>query len=435
MSRDLNYNTALDCIYSLADLGIRPGLYRILSVLRSLNNPHKFYPSVLIAGTNGKGSTAEIVYSILKNAGYKTGIYTSPHLYRFEERIRINGSSIPRDKVAELSQTILAHLEDKGEYLTFFEFVTVMAFLYFADQKIDIAVLEVGMGGRLDAVNVVDPLVSIITDIDYDHTYWLGDTIQKIAYEKAGIIKENSTVVSSCLNTEAVKVLMQVGKDKKSENLFINRDFRVDIGPDKKNFDFYDCQDRINNITLPLSGDHFILNASGAIESTLQLKNRGFNINEDNIHQGLEYVRLPCRMELVATGPNIIIDVAHNPQAVKALINSINEHFQYKRLFIVLGMMRDKMISSILDILSFSAYRIILTMPDSPRAAEPEIVKRENRCIRNQSIVIDNVANAVKESIALAYREDLICVTGSFYTAVEARRILVDENSGQTACI
>lgn len=400
-----------------------------------LGNPEGSFHSIHIAGTNGKGSTSAIIASILKKSGLKTGLYTSPHLVSFTERIRINGVPISESEVIGLADNIRNVTAKTDIKPTFFEFVTAMAFYYFASKKIDWAIVEVGMGGRLDATNVLFPDVSIITNISLEHTEFLGKSISEIAYEKAGIIKPAVPVVTAVTQPETLKIIMDSAKNSGSEIHLYGRDFKGTIASmDKTYIKFnYRGYKNYNNLFLPLTGRHQLYNASLAIRVCEILIQKGFSIYEDAIYKGISSLNFEGRLEWISQIPSIILDSAHNPAAAEALATAIKELFPDKRIILITGIMKDKDIKGILKPLIHISETIILTKPAGERAALPETLKE---CIKNLQTGDDEnlmpclvvTTNTVAEATGLArtlYKEgDIILVTGSFYTTGEAKEVL-----------
>jgi dihydrofolate synthase / folylpolyglutamate synthase len=391
----------LEWLYSLEGRGSVLGLDRVKSLLEKLDNPHLKLKCIHVAGTNGKGSVCAMIASILKEAGYKTGMYTSPHLKRFSERIQINGQDISDEEIVELVDRIKPYYTDQ----TFFEVTTAMAFLYFMDKGVDFLVMEVGLGGRLDATNVVMPLLSIITNISLEHTQILGENEEKIAYEKAGIIKENIPVVTLAKG-DALRVIGRITKEKNSK-IYIPRKYH------KKD----NCFD-INSykrLSLSLNGDFQLENASIALKAVDVLKENGITITDKSIKNGLENVKWPGRLEFI--GDNVLVDCAHNPDAIIALhkeVDMIRKDFD--KVISVIGILKDKDKSKMVrEVEAFSDY-IIFAKPNTERATEPD--ELANSIDVKHEIILD-VRKALKKAKKLANPDDLIVVTGSIYTVGE----------------
>jgi len=404
----MDYKNVLEEIYSLDIKKWTLGLDRIEALLKKLGNPEKSLKCIHIAGTNGKGSVCAMISSVLVNAGYKVGMYTSPHLKTFNERIRINNKLISDKDIVKYYLKVKKHVDGQS----FFEITTAMAFLYFAEKNADFAVLEVGLGGRLDATNVVTPLVSIITNIGLEHTEFLGNTLEKIAYEKAGIIKKNVPVVTAAEGI-ALATIKKISNKKNSKLIIINKDsIKIKYN---KNFDFKGYK----NIELKkLNGQFQALNAAIAIKAIDAIKNNyNLKINEDNIKKGLLNAKWPGRFQFI--GKNILADCAHNPHGFKVLVKELM-HIGYKQLIMVLGFSNGKDIESIYRIINPLinplADKIILTKSSNERAAEPETIRKY---FNKNSIIIKNPENALNYAKNIAEKGDLILIAGSIFLVGE----------------
>ncbi|MDH5202014.1 MAG: bifunctional folylpolyglutamate synthase/dihydrofolate synthase, partial [Nitrospirota bacterium] len=379
----MSYSKTIYYLYSLQKYGIKFGLDNIARLLSSLGNPHTSFPSIHIAGTNGKGSTSAIIASVLKSAGLKVGLFTSPHLVSFTERIRINGEEITETEVIALTDEVREIVARSGDFSpTFFEVVTAIALKYFKRKKIDIAVVEVGMGGRLDATNIITPAVSVITNISYDHMKFLGNTLKEIATEKTGIIKDRVPVVISSQAPEVLEIIESKAKEKNAEACLYGRDFSSVLKREDLSGIYFDYKSRdtftIDDLYLPLVGEHQLQNVSVAIKTVELLSKKistlfSFPVSHF-IRDGLSSVRWLGRLEIIKENPTILIDGAHNPAAAEALSDALKKIFlrKYKKVILVLGIMGDKDIKGIIRPLLPLASKIILTSPDYERAASPE---------------------------------------------------------------
>jgi dihydrofolate synthase/folylpolyglutamate synthase len=431
----MSYQDTINYLYNLQKYGIKFGLENTNKLMGLMDNPYLKFISIHIAGTNGKGSVSAMLASVLQEAGYKVGLYTSPHLISFTERIRINGREISENKVIELADEIrnrLSAIESsdcKEEEFTptFFEFTTTIAFTYFAEEKIDIAVIETGMGGRLDSTNVIKPLVSVITPIDHDHKEFLGDTIQKIAYEKAGIIKDGGIVVSSPQNNEAMDVLKTVAREKGARLFAVDKDTSVaekQCNLEGCIFDYKGIKNVFKDLLISLAGRHQMQNAATAL---LALEALGLKINEAAIREGLRKTKWPGRLEIVERESLIILDGAHNPAAAKRLREFLSENAHNKKIILVLGILADKDITGIISELSAIADNIILTKPEYYRASDPEKIKE---LIKGHPVtVINNIPDAIMHAKEIAMPDDIICITGSLFTVGEAKAFLSNPSS------
>ena len=384
----MDYNKVLDELYSLDVKKWILGLDRIEALLKKLGNPEKNLKCIPIAGTNGKGSVCVMISSILIDAGYKVGMYTSPHLKKFNERIRINNKLISDKDIVKYYLKVKKHVDGQS----FFEITTAMAFLYFAGKNVDFAVLEVGLGGRLDATNVVNPLVSVITNIGLEHTEYLGSTIEKIACEKAGIIKKNISVVTAAEG-------IALGAIKKISN--------------ERNSKLYIVSKKNTNYTIGLKGEFQKLNAAIAIKAIELLKNNyGVKIKKSNVKKGLLNAKWPGRFQLI--GANILADCAHNPHGFKVLAEELG-NFNYKRLIAVLGFSNDKDIKTISKIIKPKANKIILTKSSNQRASEPETIKKYFK----NPVIIKNPKKAFEYAKKVAGKKDLVLIAGSIFLVGE----------------
>ncbi|MBI5676115.1 MAG: bifunctional folylpolyglutamate synthase/dihydrofolate synthase [Nitrospirae bacterium] len=429
-----DYNETVNYLYNLRSLGIKLGLSNTKKVMGLLGEPQNLFRSVHIAGTNGKGSTASAIASILTESGFRVGLYTSPHLLSFTERIKINNHQITEDKVLSLTSHIQDITASTDLQLTFFEFATAIAFHYFASEKVDWAVVETGMGGRFDATNVILPDVSVITSISLDHSEFLGSSISDIAFEKAGIIKLATPVVTSAQTPEGMKQISDIAEIRNSELHIYDRDFKGTLlSMDDKHIAFdYIGDKEFRNLSLPLSGRHQLCNASMAVRTCEVLRREGVPISDTSLRNGLLNIALEGRLERVSENPVIILDGAHNPGAAVSLAGSIKELFTNKRVIMVIGVMSDKDIEGTLKPLMQIAETVVLTKPKGERAASPQklydtalkIQKRNEDCRASSIVKTDSVADALTHAKKEWREENIILVTGSFYTTGEAKEIL-----------
>lgn len=428
----MDYQDTIRYLYNLQKYGIKFGLENTVRLMSLMDNPHLKFKSIHIAGTNGKGSTSAMIASVLQEAGYKVGIYTSPHLVSFTERIKINKREIAEEKVIEMTDEIrgrLAAIEvsdcrDKTISPTFFEFTTTMAYTYFAEEKIDIAVIEAGMGGRLDSTNVINPIVSVITPIDYDHKEFLGNTIKDIAHEKAGIIKENGRVVSSPQHDEALDVIRDVSQNKMARLLVVNKDatfIEKACSLDGCRFDYKGIKGDFKDIVINLPGRHQILNAAAALLTIEILCEAGVEAGEAIIREGLRKARWDGRLEIPFREPLIILDGAHNPAAARRLKEFLQEFVNNKRIVLVLGILSDKDIDGILSELIPISEKIIVTRPDYYRAAGPYDLKDRIKRYGKDAVIADNIPDAIRYAKGEAGSDTAICITGSLFTVGEAK--------------
>jgi dihydrofolate synthase/folylpolyglutamate synthase len=420
------YRDSLDYLYGLERHGIVFGLSNIRNILKALGNPHEKLKVIHIGGTNGKGSTAAMIQSILSQCGYRVGLYTSPHLISFTERVRIDDREITEGEVVHLTERIRKAVRKSGisETFTFFDFTTAMAMLYFVEGEVDLAVLEVGLGGRLDSTNVVNPLFAIITNISLDHRNYLGDTLEEVAREKAGIIKEGKAVITAATQPKVVDLFRRICLEKKALLYRVGRDFRRRrAGP--RRFHYHGVRLNLPNLELNLAGRHQIVNATTALGAIEMLKGNGYRIRREAIHEGLRAIQWPGRLEVVMQPPTVLLDGAHNPGAAQRLREAIAEEFSYERLLLALGIMNDKDYRRIISILVPLADMTLLCKPRCERAAPPQVLLNEVRRIGGKGKTVEDVGEAVQSLLSMASKRDLICITGSFYTIGEAKAFLL----------
>jgi dihydrofolate synthase / folylpolyglutamate synthase len=414
---------ALDWIYDLQKFGIKFGLSSTARLMARLNNPQENCRYVHVAGTNGKGSVAAMLSSILTLSGYNVGFYSSPHLISFHERFRLQDRDIADDDVLSLINQVKRGVEP-DELPTFFEFVTAMALLYFAQKKADPVILETGMGGRLDATNIVPPLLSIITNIAMDHREFLGNSIQAIAAEKAGIIKPGVPVVTYVRQPTALIPIRAAAAALQSPIYYGGQDFKT-RRQSQGRFRYQGLRHTLTDLETNLLGRHQGRNAAVALAAVELLQENGLNIPEAAIRQGLRQIRWPGRLEVVATQPRLILDGAHNPAAATTLAQALKRDLTYRRLILVLGIMADKDIRGILRRLLPLAHVIIFSRPRYERAATPETLESLAADVSQETYVIADLESAIQKARELAGAEDLIVVTGSLFTIGEAREYLV----------
>ncbi|MBP2072785.1 bifunctional folylpolyglutamate synthase/dihydrofolate synthase [Thermoanaerobacterium butyriciformans] len=411
----MNYQDAINYIHNTHKFGMKLGLENIKRLLIHMGNPQSNLKFIHVAGTNGKGSTCAFINSILLEAGFKVGLYTSPYLEEFEERMRINNQNIPKDKLiyyVEYIKPIIEKIVDEGyNHPTEFEIITAIAFKYFCDENVDFVVLEVGLGGRFDATNVIErSLVSVITTIDYDHMDKLGDTLEKIAFEKAGIIKENGTVVSFYQKDEALKVIEEVSR-LKNASLSVMDTNDVKIKESDSNHQVFDYKN-YKNLKISIIGKHQVYNASLAVMAVEKLKQYGISFSEDVIKRGLINAKWPGRIEVISKLPLIVIDGAHNPQGMAVLKEALNL-FTYNRLILVIGMLKDKDTDSMLKLIVPEADLIITTKPISDRAYTAEELSQ--KIAYDDVLHFENIDDAINEALKRAGKNDLILFCGSIY--------------------
>lgn len=431
----MNYQQALDYIYSYIDYEVESRLVyneanydlrRMQELLARLGNPHLKARSVHIAGTKGKGSVAAMVASVLDAAGYTTGLYTSPHLTFLNERIRVDGMPISDGELVALVERLKPDVEAvhrKATYgdLTTFEFLTALAFAYFELKGVDFQVLEVGLGGRLDATNVIQPEVCIITSISFDHTDVLGNSLPEIAAQKAGIIKPGGVVVTSPQLDEVAWLIEDTCRDRGARLVRVGGDVTwqsLDFDSDRQ---LFQVKGRLGGykISLPLLGRYQLENAATAVAALEVLAERGYDISPDSIIGGLARVRWPGRFQVLGHHPLLVVDGAHNPDSARKLRQSLEEYFDFDRAILVIGTSFDKDIAGIVAELFHLFDKVIVTRSRHPRAVDPALVIAEFARHGVEAQVAGDVPSALSLSQALAGDKDLICVTGSLFVVAE----------------
>lgn len=403
---------------------MRLGLDNISKLLSGLENPQSRFESIHVAGTNGKGSTVAILESIFRHAGYKTGMFTSPHLINVTERIQINAVPIPIDKLTFYLNRYKDHIESLR--CTYFETLTAIAFKYFADFGIDIAFVEVGLGGRLDATNVITPLLSIITQIDLDHTEHLGSTLVEIAGEKAEIIKPNVPCLAQSNDSNVLKALAEHALEMRAPLYTLKRICSIRssrFSEDFSEFDLFFEESKFENLKLRLGGRIQVSNAALAVAATQILKEQ-FRFNRQHIYQGLQNVQWPGRLQKLQDRPKVVVDVAHNPAAIQELINAVRTIFQFDSLIILIGLLETKDFREISKIIASAAENIFVVTPDSERALAGGILCDALSQYSNRVVNCRDMEAGFRLAISEADENDLICVTGSHHTVGELLNFL-----------
>ena len=414
----MNYNEALEYIHSISWTFCKPGLERIEKLCSALGNPQKKLKFVHVAGTNGKGSFCSMLDSVLRSAGYKVGLYTSPYIKVFNERMRVDGRNIEDETLARITERVRPVADAMEDKPTEFELITAIAFLYFAQEGCDVVVLEAGMGGRLDSTNIIDSsILSVITGISLDHTAFLGDTVEKIAAEKAGIIKHGIPVLFGGLDDSAAEVISN--KAKEMESPFFRPDY-----------------DKIANLTSSLRGTRFEYkgravslnllglyqprNASLVLEAVELLKRGGMNISDAAISEGLEAAKWSARFEIINHLPLIIFDGAHNPEGISSAVESIKYYFGKEKVIVVSGVLKDKDYNYIAGRLSEIASAAYTITPQNPRALAGEEFAALLSSLGVDSVANESIGDALKRAVKRADEggEAIVCL-GSLYTYVD----------------
>ncbi len=416
------YQETLTYLYDLQKYGIKFGLSSTINLLERLGNPHKVLKAIHIAGTNGKGSTAAMLSAILVRAGYQVGLYTSPHLVRFNERYRVNEKDIGDEEILEVFNRV-RRVVDEREPPTFFELTTAMALSLFAERQVDWTILEVGMGGRLDATNVIQPQVTIINNVSMDHQEFLGSTLTRIAREKAGIIKNKVPVITAIKQPAVLAIIKTRCLESSAPCYRVGKQIRVRVLGEKR-FAYRGLGWRFENLHSPLAGRHQVLNAATALGGLEVLERQGhLRLKAAHIGEGLSKTRWSGRLEWLSRQPAVLIDGAHNYAGVTALRQALREEYGYRRLIVVLGIMADKDLRGMLLELAPLADHIILTRPRYERAAEPESLLEVAGDFVRRTELIRPAEAALERALDLAGPEDLVLVTGSLYFIGEVKEI------------
>lgn len=444
----MNYEQALAYIHNVAWMGKKPGLHGMTGLLEKMGNPHKELKFVHVAGTNGKGSTCSMIASVLKEAGYKTGMFTSPYIHVFNERIQVNGQMISNEDLVEITEFVKGFVEEWDENPTVFELITLIGMEYFRRQKCDIVVLEVGIGGLLDSTNVIDtPEAAVITSIGFDHTGMLGNTIKEIAEQKAGIIKEKTDVIFQGKDIEALEVIKTACESTHSRLYCPEYDKLV-----SKEFDLtgqiFDYKD-YENVKIPLSGLYQLENAAIAITALEVLAKKGYAITKEHIVTGFSKAAWIGRFQIIGIEPVVIVDGSHNPPGIKATAESLRKHFPDKKIIFIMGIMADKELDKMSECILPLAKEILTVAPDNPRAMKAEelaeylqkqaIEMKEcgtfatemNAAVKSCRIAenfkaeaFSSVREACEEAVKRAGKSGVVCALGSLYLVDEVTKAL-----------
>lgn len=428
MEKFKNYNKCINYLFGLERIGIKYSLKNIRILLKYLGNPEKKLKAIHIAGTNGKGSVASIVNSILIEYGYRCGLYTSPHIQDFRERILINGSFIDKYYIINFINNILDLIEKISP--SFFEVITALAFKYFEEEKVDFSIIEVGLGGRLDSTNVLKPIISVITGISIDHTEYLGNTLKKITFEKSGIIKRNTPLILGKMNSQTFSLIENIAVQKRAELIDSTKENKINIKKRSENGFYFDLEiDNFINkgIFLPLIGDFQKWNLAtsfSVIKRLLKIYNIQFN--RDKIINGLMKIKSNSnfygRFEKINEQPKIIIDVSHNIEGIRNIKYNLN-YFDFNNLYIIFAIMSDKEYKKCIREIEKLNAQIILTKPSYKRALQPEILIKYVRDKSKFNIIpkVENAYELVREKVK---DRDLILITGSFYLVSDFLKVL-----------
>jgi dihydrofolate synthase/folylpolyglutamate synthase len=414
------YDGALQYLFGLERFGTVLGLENVRSILALFGDPQVSLPVIHVAGTNGKGSVSAMASAILKGAGYCVGTYTSPHLISFTERITINATPLSEDAVAALAERMRVAIEatGRGRFFTFFDFTTAMALLCFREQNVDAAVMEVGMGGRLDSTNVVDPAVTIVTNVSRDHTDYLGNSIQAIASEKAGIMKPGIPVVTATTG-EALDVIERRAEELACPVYRPARGFRFKkLGEQRMAYD--GPRFRLPELFVNLAGDHQLTNAAVALCAAEVFSQGRRPLDPEKTSKALREVVWPGRLEIVRRTPSILLDGAHNVDGMRSLGSYLRDYYGTKQKILIFGAMKDKDYAAMLREISLSVDRIVVTAPAMDRAADPETLAS----LVDNPVIVPAVFEALRTAKSLAGGDDLIVVAGSLFLVAEVKRYI-----------
>ena len=431
MNMSSNYQQALDYIYSFVDFSrthqdnLSPenfDLSRMVRLMEIFDYPQDDFPSLHIAGSKGKGSVGAFCSSVMQTAGYKVGLYTSPHLKDFEERIQVDHNPISREILVEYVEEIKPAVASVPG-LTTFEIMTGLAFLFFARQKVDLAVIEVGLGGRLDATNIITPEVSVITSLYLDHVSILGDTLDKIASEKGGIIKPGVPVICAPQEDLALAVLKEIAVGKKADLIQAELEYPFEIlssSLDSQTFSLKNSG-QTEEFQIPLLGDFQVINAVTAYAALDSLRSKGFVIDNSAMYSGFIDVTWPARFEVLRRQPPLIVDAAHNPASMGKLRDTLDEYFSDLPLILVFGISEDKQLDGMYQEILPRTSHLICTSADHPRAMDPEVLSKKAESYNCAREAVPNVGEALTKALDLAGTEKLVVVTGSIFVAASAR--------------
>lgn len=422
----MNYSETLEYLYNrlpvfhqIGAAAYKPGLGNSIKMMKKLGNPHQEYSTIHVAGTNGKGSVSHFMAAILQSAGYKVGLYTSPHLVDFRERIRVNGEMIEHNFVIDFIE------QHKSLFDTiqpsFFEATMAIAFDYFQKKNVDVAVIEVGLGGRLDSTNIISPVLSIITNIGLDHTEFLGKTLPEIAFEKAGIIKEKTPIIIGETNPETKPVFVEKAKELGAEITFADEKYKLSVVEDSNEKMIVQTENS-ETFEVGLFGNYQLKNISTVLSSVEKLKNMGYAVNSENIHNGLKNVvkltELQGRWHVIQQNPTVILDTGHNLDGIKNIVVQLSKQ-RYNQLYMIFGMVDDKDIYSILPLLPKDA-NYFFTAAKTKRAISAEKLTEIGKREGLQGKMYESVKNAIENVLQIAQKNDLIFIGGSNYIVGEA---------------
>lgn len=419
----MTFEEAIQFVHKTAWQNSKPGLSRTKHLLKELNYPENKLKFIHVAGTNGKGSTSAMLESILRCAGYKTGLFTSPYISRFTERVKVNGVEISNENLSRIVEEIEPIADSMEDTPTEFEIITAIAMKHFANEKCDIVVLETGMGGKLDSTNVISsPLCSVITNIGLDHTIQLGSTVEKITEEKAGIIKENCPTVTYELPENVIKVINNKCDDMQSKMTEAEFDCIKII---ENTLDYHTSQSfsykDYNNLILPLLGEHQLKNAAVVLETISVLRQNGLTISDEAVSDGLANTKWPARFEIVSDRPYFVVDGGHNPQCAETVVANLEKYFPNKRRIILFGVLADKDYMGLASILNRVADSFVTITPESPRALKSEELAEALKVFNKPVVSAKTIEDGIEKAVEFAETDGMVCSVGSLYTAGKVR--------------
>lgn len=439
----MGYEEVTSWIFGLKRFDSKPSLKHIRHLLKLMGNPYKRYKTILVGGTSGKGSTAKMIASVLQEAGYKVGIFTKPHLSSYTERIVVDDKKIPEGEVVRLVNNIKPFMDrmsadPNSRHPTFFEVTTAIALEYFARKNADFAVLEVGMGSNLDATNVVDPLVSVITNVYLEHTKILGKTVEEIARKKAGIIKRDGILVTATDNEKVFELFKRICKRKNSRLFRVGEDIKLkklSSSIDGQTFQVRGMKGNFDNMYTGLLGNHQTLNAATAIGTIEALGYHDINIPKRAVFEGLKKVKWPGRLEIMQKRPLVVLDCAKDPTAARKLKEAMLDEFEYDKLILVVSISSDKDIQSMIGEMAPMADHVIITRHKvMGRAADPARIAAEVKKHSKPFVIMESVKDGVRKALLMANKNDMVCVTGSVFTVGEARELWHKEVNFRLGC-
>lgn len=420
----MDYETAILKLRGKIKSGIKLGLQNITNLMEKLGNPQDKLNKIHIAGTNGKGSCSAFLNSVLISQGYKVGLFTSPSVYNFEERIRINNKNIKEDVLVDLMKKVREVAKELECFPSDFELITAIAFLYFYIEKCDFVILEVGLGGRLDATNIIkNPLITLITSISFDHQQFLGNTLEEIAFEKAGILKENTDLILYSQSKEVMDTILKIAKEK-NVKVYKNDLEKIEVLQNNTFGEIINYKN-YNNLKINLLGNHQIKNATVCLEAIYNLRKKGIKISDKSVYEGFETVKWPCRFEIIRRHPDFILDGAHNVDGIDKFVKNIQFYYPKNKKVAIFGVLSDKDYNGMLKKI-IPVFDVFLTVtPDSQRAMKSDELKEKIKALTNCPVFsFEDYNDAIKKSLEIAQKDDIIATFGSLYFVGEIRKLM-----------